>query len=260
MHPINEYHDLLQNIIVQAKKMVDCLSSSRVIDGYEVINFLHDYGCEGHPSDQVATFKIGPKFDQSGTPLRQSDAITIVPCFSDDIPPAELPDQSKSVNPASFMYSDQVIVLYNVDHWSLPELALSLLHEGRHARHRLGLKLANLSPLDKEDFHETNTWLFILDVLVAWGGSSWQKAVQKEVWWLKKQRLKSTKGKIVYADSGQYRPELDDLFGTTKHQEVQFTRQQLLSLFANMQHWSHGRNSTLSEMEICHALIKLSYG
>lgn len=257
MHPVSEYRDLLKRIIAQAEQMVSFLPTINAVSRTEVIDFLKQYGCEGYPTNQVADFSIGPWLTRVGRPNTQHEGVTIIPCFSDDVPPVKLSD---SFGLGQCLHTDQVILLYNVDHWSLAELALILLHEGRHARHRIGPRLAKLSPLDNdENLHETNTWLFMLNILVAWGGTVWNAAVQHEMAWLAKQRFSSDHpGKIIYDASNQYWPELDQLFGVTRYDQARQLRQRLVSLQANMLYWPQQDTSLCAE-GVCHSLVHYFY-
>lgn len=260
MHTVPEYTRLLKEMIVQAEQMANCLPPGHALDGWEVISFLKNYGCEGYPVGRKRDFGIGPWLGRAGMPTTRHEGVTIIPCFSDDVPPVELPTTTGSVMPGECLYTDQLILLYNVDHWSLAERALALLHESRHARHRIGPKLAHLLPLDRVDsLHETNTWLFTLNVLVAWGGSAWKAAVQREVTWLTEQKLVPQQpGQILYAASHHYWPELDSVFGPTPHEEVKQVRQQWVAIQANMRYWPRQNPSFLPE-QICHSVVSRWY-
>lgn len=255
----NDYRGVLTAIVQRAEQMVNLLSGENYPAGQAVMEFIRRYGCEGYPADRVGKFTIGPWLGHTGYPVKQSESVTIVPCFSGDVPPAALPTRGRAVIPGSFLYTDQAIVLYNVDHWSIAELALTLLHEGRHALHRLGPKLANLPPLDPDDLHDTNTWLFTINLLVAWGGSIWEKAVQQEISWLNCQSLPfPIAPPTVCVQSGRFWPEIKDLFGESKHLSVRQVRQSLVSLQAHMLYWPQ-LNSDLKPGQICHSLVTHLY-
>lgn len=255
MHPVQEYSGLLHRILQQAEQMIACLPTGyHYAAGQEIINFLKTHGCVGYPSGQVKDFNIGPWLTRPGKPARQHATVTIVPCFSDDVPPSTPSPGVDLITPGSCFFTDQVIVLYSVDHWSLSELALTLLHEARHARHRIGPKLAGLSPLDQPEQHESNTWLFTLNVLNVWGGKAWYDAVQQEIAWLERRSLKPAQAnQIIYISSQQYWPELDQLFGVNTHLAVRKVRQALVVLTANIEYWS--RRTNFPPEQVCHSLL-----
>lgn len=178
MHSFSKCSALLKTVLAQAEQMAAHLPATHHPTSDDILSFLNTFGCEGYPTGQAAHFNIGPWLARQGIPTKQHEGVTIVPYFSDDVPPIALPPQSQTVIPGQCLYTDQAILLYNVDHWSQAELALTLLHEGRHARHRIGPRLAQLPPLDPNDaLHETNTWLFTLNILTAWGGKAWEAAI-----------------------------------------------------------------------------------
>lgn len=260
MHAVSKYSDLLKAVLRQAEQMVECLPTGyHYAAGQDIINFLHDYGCEGYPSGQAGEFIIGPWLYRSDTPKTQGDCVTVIPCFSDDVPPYKPPFHEDDIIAGHCFSADQLIVLYAVEQWSVAELALNVLHEGRHARHRIGPKLAGLSPLDRDELHETNTWLVTLNIVSTWGGASWAAAVRREADWLAAQALTPNQPRgIMYAASKQYWPELDRVFGSTKHNAVRKMRQSLVVLAANIEYWSQ-QNSTLLPEQICHSALAYFY-
>lgn len=255
MRDMKEYHTLLRAILAHAEQITACVPPEHRADATEVLAFLNTFGCEGYPSGRPKHFSIGPWISREGMPTRQYDGLTIVPCFSNDVPPFAPPPRNQSVAPGCSFYTDQVVLLYNVDHWSLTELALTALHEGRHARHRIGPTLAGLLPLDQADTHETNTWLFVLNALMSWAGAAWDAAVRNEVAWLDRQPLAPEHpGQILYVESRRYWPELDRVFGPTQYADARTVRQRLTSLQANMQYWSR-RDPSVSPEQVCHSLV-----
>lgn len=257
MHTVSEYSDLLRVVLAQAEQMTARFPPIHRKESNEVLSFLKTYGCEGYPTNREKDFNIGPWLAQQGTPSTQRNGIAIVPCFSDDVPPAT---PSSSCIFGQCFHTDQVVILYDVDYWSHAELALFLLHEGRHARHRIGPRLAQLPPLDQtNDLHETNTWIFTLNILTAWGGKTWDAAVQREIAWLMQQNPKTDRpGQILCHQSPYYWPELDQVFGPTCHESVHLVRRSIVSLQANMMYWSQ-RDSTLKPEQVCHSLVKHFY-
>lgn len=259
MHDADEYRTLLHAVLARAEQIVACLPVAHRSEAAEVLGFLKTYGCEGYPSGRAKDFSIGPWIVRGGMPKRQHEGVTIILCFSDDVRPVELPPHSQSVIPGDCFHTDQVICLYNADHWSLTELALTALHEGRHARHRIGPTLAGLPPLDHADVHETNTWMFMLNALGFWGGTALDAAVQQEITWLGRQPLAPEHpGQITFAESRCYWPELDQVFGPVQHADARTLRQRLVSVLANMLYWPR-RDSSLSAEQVCHSLVSCLY-
>lgn len=258
MRLTKEYGDMLKSIVAQAKKMAATLPPTGQAGAMEVLTFLNLFGCEGYPAGRSNDFWIGPWLDGGGLPARQHQGVAIIPCFSDDVPPV-VPAEAPGVLQGQLLFTDQVVILYNVNRWSLAELALVLLHEVRHARHRLGPKLGSLMPLDvSEDVHETSTWIFTLNVLVAWGGELWDAAVQREINWLYEHDIKSEQGHILIAPSHQYWPEFDQVFGPAANDEVRQARQRLAALQANMVYWPR-LNTSLTAEQVCHTLVRYHY-
>jgi len=259
MHPKSEYSSLLKDVIAMAKRMIACLPSSQADKGKECLSFLEAFGYEGYPGSGGGNFHIGSFVVGTRKPGAQKEGIAIILCFSDNVSLVP-PEGNKSVTPGQLLRGSQALVLHDVDHWSLSELALTLLHEARHARHRLGPKMAKLEPLDSnDDLHETNTWLFIANILVMWGKEIWEKAVSQEITWLESRNLEQPRpGHIACDESAQDWPELERLFGASEFAEVRRFRRALVSLQANMRYWSE-RDKTLNPESICHSLVKCYY-
>lgn len=257
MHSVHEYAALLQKVLTQAETMTNCLPEKHAPQAIDVLGFIKQFGCHGMPSDEPGVFLDGSWLTGHGRPARQYFGITIVPCFSDDVSPVAVPDPERYVAPGNCLTKEQAIFLHNVDHWSVPELALTLLHEARHARHRIGPRLAGLTPLDSDEIHETNTWLFTLNVLAAWGGSQWSAAVRQEITWLEEQGLAAPATRVVFAGSGHYWPEFDSVFGLTNHKSVRMFRQRLGNLQANMEYWSQQKG--IPPESLCHAVVSSLY-
>lgn len=259
MHAIHEYSTLLKAVLRQATQMVHSLPAGlHLAAGHDILNFLRSYGCLGYPSGRIGDFHIDQWLTRDGSPADRYDAVTIVPCFSDDLPPVTPSLGMDVIIPGACYFTDQVILLCNVDHWSVPELALTLLHEERHARHRIGPKIAGLPPLDQDETHEANTWLFTLNVLNVWGGKTWFAAVEQEVAWLKQQPLDPDHaGQLKYASSQHYWPELDQLFGVSQYSHVREVRQVLVALTANTVYWS--KRASLPPEQVCHSLVTHFY-
>lgn len=257
VHAVEEYRKLLRAILAQAEQITMCLPPEQHAEATSVLDFLKAFGCAGYPTGRTKDFSIGQWIFRKGKPTRQRDGLTIVPCFHDDVPPIEPPPHSQLIVPGACFYSDQTILLYNVDHWSLVELALTTLHEGRHARHRIGpTLLAGLPPLDHADVHETNTWLFMLNALCFWGDAAWDAAVQQERKWLERQPLVSERpDQILFTESGHYWPELDQVFGPTPYADARTLRQRLASVCAHMLYWPR-RHPALSPEQVCHSLLR----
>lgn len=259
MHAIHEYSNLLKAVLQQATQMVHALPAGyHLAAGHDILNFLRYWGCEGYPSDQVGQFTLGPWLTRPGQPAQQHEAITIIPCFSDDIPPMAQPTGKDAIFPGVYSRGAQIILLYDAEQWSLPEVALTVLHEGRHARHRIGPHLIGLPPLDQNESHEANTWLFTLNVLNAWGGKTWAVAVEQESAWLQQQSLQPGRaGQLKYAGSKHDWPELDQLFGVSRHARVSEVRRTLVTLSANIVYWS--QRLRLPPEQVCYSLVTHFY-
>lgn len=258
MHGVTEYKRLIRDVVWQADEMTARLSPESLPEGVEVLNFLRRFGCEGFPCDCVDRFDIGPWISRSGHPQHQHEGFAVVPCFSDDVPPiAPYEDDAGGVS-GRCLYTDHAVVLYNVDRGSLVEVALVLLHEARHARHRIGPKVMQLAPLDPTlEVHETNTWIFTLNLLRGWGGEAWQQAVQCEVSWIMRHpELTATESatEIRYVASHEYWPELDVVFGKAPHESAHRVRRSLVALHANILYWSH-KNPLFIPQLVCHSII-----
>ncbi len=228
MHSQQEYHELLKRVWCLANQMAGC-AAEKNSSGPEVIRFLKQYAYEEYPSDKVGETFIGPWLFEPTRPYDPSKSISIILCFSDDEEP-DILDQAYKQEKRPIAYFNESkdedgneiysIVLYDADKWSCAELALRLLHEGRHARHKLALRFG-LKPLDDKDrlHHEVNCWLLELDILNTWGGKLWDTAVQRAVRWLEEHRPQ-TGSEIDLC----YYPELDQLFGTTQDKIIRDNR------------------------------------
>lgn len=258
MHSFTEYSELLKQIVDKAAQMVSHLSDIPFEHGKEILYFIKHYGCEGYPSDKERDFFIGPWIGRPDTPIEQHQGVAIIPYFSDDKPLTELVKEMREKGQIALghcLYADQVIGLTNVDHWSLTELALALLHEGRHARHRIGPKIGNLPPLDENgEWHETYTWMFVLSTLADYKNKEWVAAVQKEVDWLESQNPRSPSNQIEYMISQHYWPELEQVFGPAKHETAKIARRYMASMQAHMIYWPR-RNQNFRPANICRAII-----
>lgn len=255
----NDYYALLDQIIDKAVEMVGCLPPAHRPSGTDILDFLRRYSCRGWPTGRVGEFTIGHRLNGQARQGDQYDVLTVITCFQDDVKPLQRPSDSAWITPGTFSKKNQVILLFEVDCWSLPELALFLLHEGRHARHRLGSKLAQLPPLDLEELHESNTWMVTINTLAAWGGEIWERAVGWEVDWLRCSSLPQISAKqIAYQSSQTNWPELDLIFGSTSYEPARRLRQELLAVQANMIYWSE-QNPTLRPEQICHSIVSHLY-
>lgn len=258
MHQQEEYNKLLRGILDQAQSMVKCLPDTVRPEGRDILDFLDRSGCQGYPGENLGKFYIGMKLDGSSVPHDHHETVVIIPTFSDDTPPIPVP--TNKIRPGCFFGREHLVVLLCVERWSPADLALILLHESRHARHSLGPKLAGLSPLESDDSHETNTWLFTVNVLNAWGKDPWEAAVRREIEWLEKMAPGHSQvpGFIARGQSGVYWPELDVVFGPPPHDWARQVRQSQVVLCANMRYWS-AQNPTMSAEQICHSLVSKSY-
>jgi hypothetical protein len=206
MHTLVDYVHVISATIAHLQKMIGLLPTPNQKPFQEILDFLLKFGCYGYPGSNGKDFQTGSYITQNKAPLHALDVITIVPCFSNDVKIAVPPEADPSTLTAVFFKTDQVIALYDTNHWSQTELALFLFHEARHARHRIGPKLANLPPLEPDAIHEINTWITMLNLLAVWGGKNWKFAIQQEISWLKQQHFEPENPlQIIYKQSGTYR-------------------------------------------------------
>ncbi len=255
MHALVERRALVQKVFRFAEKMVSSLPPSHSAYGKEITDFLRRHACIGCPDKKAGAFGLGQWLTREGRPESQFDAVTIIPCWSSEVAPISPPSTYDAVAPGVTNAHAQVIILYAVDRWSVPELALTLLHEGRHARHRLGTKLGGLIPLDADAMHESNTWMVTANILQAWGGNLLKSAVYHEIKWLEKHASEAPAvGQIAPCASNQYWPQLDYLFGHTDYSEVRMVRQALVSLLANAVFWPR-QNPSINETQVFHTLV-----
>ena len=254
--PMVEYSEYLKKIFHQMNEMASCFPTPLREESNEVSLFARAYACYGYPGDAVGDFELGSWIFRSGNPAKQHNAISIIPCFSDDVLPVTLPQDGK-VDFGKSIASAQIIILFSVDQMSVVDAAWTLFHELRHARHRLGAKLAGLLPLDiSEEVHEGNTWMFCMDILAAWGGELWERAISREVDWLRKQRFAPLPAnEFMYHQSGVYWPELDELFGPCSNANTRLMRQKLLSLPACATYWTTGDAPVLSYEQVFYSLV-----
>lgn len=254
MRDRQEYWNLLQQVLTMAHGMVNCLPPENNSQGREILRFLNEYAYIGFATG-AGSFDVGRFIDRQAFPGKQCDGISIILCFSDDTPPFPIPREANVFKAGVFLRMDQAIILYNVDHWSIPELALTLLHEGRHARHRLGGSLATLPPLDQDDtFHEENTLSFHLYVLSVWAKERWTTVVNHGIRWLASQPLISlNENEILYQEVEEYCSELDVIFGEPLHENARLLRQVLMSIEANTHYWA-SRCPMLKIEQVFHAI------
>jgi hypothetical protein len=257
MHEPNEYEPYYDQCLKQALILVKKLSEAGDMDGLEILRFLQKYCYVGLPAGQLGKFDIHPWVARSGLPTHQEEGLAWIMCFGDDVAPVQRP-QTSAFKLGSFHRKAQAIVIFDIDQWSPLELALVWLHEGRHARQRLGPLLQNLPLLEPEESHETNTWTFTLNILDVIGGQSWGGAVKKEMEWIA-QHVEIPDGPtgIVFDTSGIYWPELDEVFEQTASQSVQEVRRQLLSIRAHIEYWCQAKR--LRQQDVCHALVRAFY-
>ncbi|TSC64184.1 MAG: hypothetical protein G01um1014106_234 [Parcubacteria group bacterium Gr01-1014_106] len=255
MRGADEYRSLLEQVVTQTESMVSRVPSPHSHNGQAVVSFLRQYGYVGYPSGKANEFGKGSWLTKAGCPNSKYEGVAIIPCFSDDVLPVAASPQKFAQG--CCLHADQVILLYAVDHWSRPEIALTLLHEGYHARHHIGPRIASLQPLDpNETVHESNAWMLMLNTLVCWGADRWKRIVQREIAWLQKQHPvpPSPRG-IQFAKSEEYDAELDLLFAPTPHAHVSAVRKCLVAFHANMGYWSK-RNPSLRAEDILHTLVR----
>ncbi len=219
--------------------MVGCLPPENNSQGKEILQFLNQHAYIGFATEE-RRFDLGRWVASQSFPGGRYNGIAIILYFSDEPSPLPHSVDPNVFRPGVFSRLDQMIMLFNVDRWSIPELALALLHEARHARHRLGGKLAGLPPLDLDDtFHEENTLSFHLYVLSVWAKELWIAAIAHGIAWLTAQSLVSPgENQILYKEVEEYCPELDAIFGESLHKDARSLRKHLVSIEANTHYWA----------------------
>lgn len=264
MPSLVQYQHVLKMVLAHAEMIATDITTLNKEDTpvaaecRSILKFIRDWGCFGFPFSEEGDFSIGPWLYRSGMPESQKEAVVIVPCFSEDAK-IGLPDEwQNDTVPGLLLPNSNVIALYDVNQWSFGELALTLFHESRHARQRLGSALANLPPLDTETTHETNTWLFIIGILQEWGKEQWQYAVDREIEWLTENSPDPESGQLVFGMSRQSWMELRSLFGILDNKDKLTFRQRLVALSANMTYWPHVITSLTPE-QVAHSIISHFY-
>lgn len=227
MHSVEERCAMLSNILNTAKTIIQHAPINPAnMEAWEHLRFCIRHGYIGFPTESHAQFATG-NYLQPGRSERPTNmtevqnALGLIVCFSEEKMPCKPRREEKSdgVIVAQSAYvspKDKILVLGYADWYNSFSLAITFLHEARHARHHFGSQFENLSPLDPEELHESRTWKYQLDILDAYGGNMWMEAAKNEANLLK-QRYTSrgrSPGEKYFAMSGEEHPTLTQAFGT----------------------------------------------
>ena len=235
---MNMHAQILDKVIGEADAIARALARLGSFEFVEVMAFLRLFGFLGTPVGQNE-FTVRNWICRQGFPKQQTDGLAIIPCRSTDTPPFPMSQGDKFIQAGSFSKSTQILLLYDVDLWTPFEVATTLLHEGRHARHRLGHTFTTLGPLDSnEEVHEMNCWLAMLNGIEAAGGNAWREACAKEHHAIERLEVEQSEPTAFpFLESGTYWAELDQVFGQRVHPRAEDVRKALVSLRANMLYW-----------------------
>ena len=232
------YGQKLDEVFGQADIIARALAKCGSFEFIEVLSFMRLFGFLATPVKQNE-FTVRNWLCRKDVPQTHMDGLAIIPCLSSDIPPTPPRKSQRHVHAGTFFRSTQMIILYDFDLWTPFELATTLLHEGRHARHRLGPTFTTLGPLDSnEEVHEVNCWLSMLNGIEAAGGNNWREACAKEYRAIEHFELGQPEATAFpFLESGLYWAELDHVFGPRIHPQAEEIRKALVSLRANMIYW-----------------------
>lgn len=214
-------------------------------DGWEYLQFCVRHGYYCFPTDTPGNILAGTYLQpgRAGYPTTLEEikgSLGIIVCFSDEIMPCNplrktTADGAKIICSGYVSQSNRLLGIGDIDLYTPVDLALTLLHEVRHARQYFGNEFENLPPLDPEEFHESRTWKSVLDLLDACGGKIWQQAVSLESGLLINSyaRRQRCPGDNYFAWSGERYPKLDQIFGAPKTERSGSNRSLLVAMRAN---------------------------
>lgn len=238
MHPTSEYVPLLNQAWNEAARLVTTAHKHGYTKGVKLMQFLGRHAAIAYPSADPGGFGIGEWIAKEGGPSHQGEVLSIMFCMRDDTPPEPRILHSGG----NFNKGAQLITVYDADLLSPTDRAIILLHEGYHARHRIGLKLDGFVPTDPEHAHETNTWTFVYNIMGVGIGEQWLQLVYQDVADIPR-RLDGLPpprpGTIIFSPVEHYPPSMDDVFGPTAHEVVRESRKLLLGIRSNTLYWSN---------------------
>lgn len=257
MSQLSRYTTLFEHVWSEAMQLVLRSKADGYHEGIAVMRFLSDHGAMAYPPETPTTgYNIGQWISSSkqGSPQRQSDAISIMLCMRNDTRPA---GYEWAVG-GCFNKTAQLIMMFDANLFSPFDLALMLLHEGYHARHRLGFQLAGITPTDTEENHETNTWTFVYNVLISGKGKAWPTLIDKDIQDIST-RLKGQKtkkpGQLLFSPIETYPATLmHTVFTPTQHDVVQRFRMVLVEAMSNTVYWAE--KTGMSQEQIMGSIIK----
>lgn len=174
------YADVLDAILKEVAAIVRKTHAAGETEPTEISRFCIRYGYLGVPLSETE-YRRGPWLDKTrrGGPMTIEDverSFAVVPCFSTGGPILGGKERDRLAFGTLFR-SGRALVLYDADLLPPFDVALALLHEARHARHRYG-KSAGLPELDPPELHEDRTWEFMFRMLDTCGGDYWRRAVE----------------------------------------------------------------------------------
>jgi len=218
---------MLTTILRTAQQIArhEARSSLGTQEAWRHFEFCMRHGYIGFPTSSTRQFTVGSYLnpDRGGypnTPEEARNAIGIIVCFSDEVMPCEpvkiVTTEGTIATMSSYVSSRYNALVMGYVDWNTPfDLAMTFLHEIRHARHRFGRKLEGLPDLDPEQFHESRTWKYELSILDVLGGPLWQAAIDREADLLRDtyKNKGATPGNRFFATSKQSYSFPDSLFG-----------------------------------------------
>ncbi len=225
---INYYNGILSTAEDIAREYEQRTSSSDAIDYF---NFLWKHGYTCIPTDEQGSFGSSGWLNHTRRDPLMSGATgvkkgigVILSVHGDNgskfLPEVRIPQPNAADIVAgaaghALCDKEQLVIVGDIDFRPHRESAVILLHETRHLRNRLGPLFENLPALEPSETHEACTWDFNLNLLDAIGGDPWQRAIERELAWLRKQ-VHSRPGWLkeeYWATSSQIPPELIQVFG-----------------------------------------------
>ena len=257
MSQSSRYVTLLESVWDAAMQIAQQSNVQGYHEGLAVMRFLTDYGAIAYPPETPAAgFTIGEWIASSkhGAPQRQNDAVSIMLCMHNDVKPTGY----ESAICGCFNKTAQLIMMFDANLFSPLDLALMLLHEGYHARHRLGLQLAGIKPTDTEESHETNTWTFVYNILISGMGKAWSSLITQDIQDIPR-RLAGEKpkkpGQFLFSPIETYPATLmHTVFPATQHDIVQRFRMILVEARSNAVYWAE--QTSMPQEQIMGSIIK----
>jgi hypothetical protein len=257
VHKPSEYNRFYDVCWAKAHFLSHKLEEQGITTGKAVLDFLTKHGYRGIVTSRVGEFGIGRWLTRPGKPAQQKEGVAWLMYMDDDKLPAG--QSGTAMEAGAFNRTNQMICMFDVNIWSPMELAIFFLHQGYHAYHRLSFALDKAFTFENEEQHETNNWLFNLNLMQVGGGEAWQRVVQHELKWIEQTRTIKPEvqiGKINFSLSHQYWPEFDIVFGDNLNPKVRACRSFMAALQAHMVYYS---KKGYSPEVVCHSIISHEY-